>query len=132
VLRLTPPDAPAWDIAVGAPNWWRAPVASWVAFLSDGAGYLADVVQRRVVHEIPRAARIAEDERHDLVLFATQRGLTAIGAAGPVWEQAGPWTDLKVERIEPDAIVGSHLTADAARREIRFDPATGSVLRAGR
>jgi hypothetical protein len=127
VLRLTPADADPWDIAIGEPGWSRGPVASWVAFISEGTGYICDVIGRRVVHEVPVTLRIAEDQLHDLLLFAADAGLTAVGPGGVEWANPGPWADLKVERIAPDAIVCSRYDTPH-RAELRLDPATGSLL----
>jgi len=128
VLRVTAPDAAPWDIAIGAPNWWRAPIASAIAFVSDGTGYLVDVVSRRVLVEIPDAVRVREDERHELLLFATSVGLTAVGRHGVAWQTSGAWPDLKVERIEADAIVCSIHDGTPRRGEVRFEPGKGIVL----
>lgn len=131
MLRLSPPGAVPWDIAIGQPGWCRAPVPSWVGFVSEGAGYLADVASRRLVHEVPGAIRIAEDELHDLVLFAGD-GLTAVGPDGIAWVNPGPWADLKVESIGPDAIVCSVLTEEPVRPQLRLDPRDGSLLEPAR
>lgn len=131
MLRLSHPDAVPWDVAIGEPGWARAPIATWIGFVSESTGYLADVVGRRVVHEVAGAIRTAEDELHDLVLFAGD-GLTAVGPDGIAWVNPGPWVDLKVERIGPDAIVCSVLTQQPVRPEIRIDPCDGSLLGSAR
>ena len=127
VLRITPPGSPAWDIAVGAPNWWRSPSPAAIAVISDGAGYLLDVVERRVLFDIDDVTRVREDHLHDLLLFATGSGLVAAGANGIVWRDDGFWPDLKVKRIERDVIMCTVLTQDG-RDEIRFDPRDGTRL----
>lgn len=127
VLRITPPGSPAWDIAVGAPNWWRSPSRAAIAVLSDGAGYVLDVVERRVLLEIDDVTRVREDQLHDVLLFATGTGLVAAGADGIVWRDDGFWPDLKVKRIERDVIICTIYAADG-RAEVRFDPRDGARL----
>ncbi len=128
VLRITPADVGSWDVAIGQAGWWRTPAPARAAVISDGNGYLIDVVERRIVIEQPGVERIAEDERHDLVLMSTDRGLVAIDGRSVVWRHDVFWPDLKVERFEPDAIVCSSLGDSPRRPEVRFDPRDGSRL----
>jgi len=130
ILRLTAPGAPAWDIAIGRPNWWRTPISTAIAFISDWTGYLADVVERRVLVEVPGVARIREDERDDLVLLITQTGITAVGAGGLAWQTDGiAWNDLKVVAIDDRGIVCTGYDGGELPSEFVVDPATGKVQR---
>jgi hypothetical protein len=132
VLRVTAPGAPPWDFAIGAPNWWRTPIPTAIAFISDFAGYVVDVVERRVLVEVPGAVRVREDERHDLVLLMTEGDLTAVGHAGIEWQSHGvAYDDLKVVAIDDRGI---HCTGyDGGEFPSRFliDPASGTATRIG-
>lgn len=127
ILRVTPPDAAAWDIAIGAPNWWRSPVSTQIAFISEWRGYLADVVERRVVGSWD-AIRVSEAELHDLVLFCAPESIVAVGRDGVAWETGVLVDDdLKVDAVHRDAIRCSGWRDDR-RVEFALDPATGALL----
>lgn len=132
VLRLTAPGATPWDIAVGAPNWWRTPIPTAVAIISDWIGYLVDVVERRVLVEVPGVVRIREDERHDLVLLITEGDLTAVGPRGVVWRSERIASDdLKVVAIDDRGIVCTGYDGGEFPTEFVVDPATGRATRSG-
>ena len=129
VLRVTAPDAEPWDIAVGASSWWRTANPRAIALISDRHGLVLDVVDRRVVVDVPGVIRITEDERDDLVLLVSETQLTAVGADGVVWVSARlAWDDLKVVRIDAHGIVCTGYLGDFSRDEIVIDPADGSQL----
>lgn len=89
MLRLTSPDAEPWDLAIGAPNWWRAPSPTVIALISDGTGYLVDVAERRVLFEEAGVTRIREAEQSGLLLMCTARELIALDADGVAWRTVG-------------------------------------------
>lgn len=127
ILRIIPADGPVWDVAVGTPTWWRAPHPSGLAVLSDGSGYLVDVREHRVLVEVPGAIRIREDERHDLLLFATHTELTAAGADGIVWRSGDVVdADLKVVGIDGRGIVCTGRIGAELAAEVVLDPRDGS------
>lgn len=128
VLRITPVDGQAWDVAVGAPNWARMPHPDWIALISFDAGYVLDVRQRRVVHSVAGVIRIREDELHGQVLLSTGVDLIAIGAEGIRWraDRLGRG-DLKVDAVERDRLVLSEYLGDAERSAFAVDPLTGCL-----
>lgn len=126
VLRVTAPGARPWDIAVGAPGWWRTPIPTAIAFISDWRGYVVDVVTRHILVEIPGVTRIREDERHGLLLLATSTSLTAVGVDGIAWETDNlARDDLKVVRIDASEIVCTGVIDDVLPTRIVIDPLTG-------
>ncbi|MEO5922148.1 MAG: hypothetical protein ABIQ01_13495 [Pseudolysinimonas sp.] len=130
VLRLSPRGAPSWDIAIGAPNWWRTPIPTAVAFISDWTGYVVDVVERRVLVEVPGAARGREDERHDLLLLCTEGVLVAVGAGGVAWRSEEiAYDDLKVVAINDRGIVCTGYDGGELPSEYVVDPTSGQATR---
>lgn len=128
VLRVTAPGADPWDIAVGSPGWWRTPIPTAIAFISDWRGYLVDVVTRRVVFDIAGVVRIREDQRHDLLLMVTEGHIVAIGRAGIAWTtEPVADDDLKVVSIEADGIVCTGYVGGMFPQRIVIDPLTGQV-----
>ncbi len=127
---MTAPGAPPWDFAIGLPNWWRTPIPTAIAFLSDGTGYVVDVAERRILIEVPGAVRVRQDALHDLILLITQSEMTAVGLDGVAWESGRLASDdLKVVAIDEDSI---HCTGyDGGEFPSRFivDPATGKATR---
>jgi hypothetical protein len=129
VLRLTAPASAPWDIAVGAPNWWRTPIPTAIAFISDWAGYLVDVVERRILVEEQGVVRIRQDQQHGLVLLIRPYDMTAVGPEGVAWHSdqiAGD--DLKVVAIDDRGIVCTGYDGGEFPSEFVVDPATGKVL----
>jgi hypothetical protein len=129
ILRLTAPGADPWDIAIGQPNWWRTPIPTAIAFISDWDGFVVDVAERRVIVEVPGAVRIRQDERNDLLLLATFTDLTAVGTDGIAWKSARlAIDDLKVVAIDERGIV---CTGDRGGvpfpDEFVIDPADGRL-----
>ncbi|MEO8261932.1 MAG: hypothetical protein ABI566_05115 [Pseudolysinimonas sp.] len=104
MLRITPLDGQPWDVAVGAPNWWRTPVPTEIAFISDGHGFVVDVVTHEVRVDVPGVIRITEDERHDLVLLIEDGVMTAVGPHGIRWRSDLAIGDLKVRAIDARGI----------------------------
>jgi hypothetical protein len=129
VLRVTPPGGDPWDIAIGSPGWSRTPVPTAIAFVSDAAGYIVDVVDRRVLHEIGGVARIREDELHDLLLMATASDLVAIGAAGIVWRTQIAWDDVKVTAIDGRGIHCTGYDGGMLPTNFLVDAASGKAVR---
>jgi hypothetical protein len=129
ILRLTAPGAPPWDIAVGAPNWWRTPIPTAIAFISDWTGYLVDVVERRILVEEPGVIRVRQDERNALLLLLTDVSMTAVGVDGVVWtSERFVLDDLKVIAIDDRGIVCTGYDGGEFPSEFVVDPATGKVL----
>jgi hypothetical protein len=133
ILRVTAPGHPSWDIAIGAPNWWRTPMPTAIAFISDRTGFMAQVVERRVIGEHYGVTRIWEAEESDLLLMVSDTGITAVGADGIAWVSPRlAWDDLKVIRSDPERIVcrGFITSADLGgpHSEITIDPRTGRQL----
>jgi hypothetical protein len=129
VLSVTVPGMERWDIAVGAPGWWRTPDPSAIAFISDWRGYVVDVVTRRILLEIPGVTRIREDERHDLLLLATGSFLTAVAADGVAWQTEDlVYGDLKVVGLDAHGIICTGMVDDVLPSRIVLDPSTGRVL----
>jgi hypothetical protein len=133
ILRLTAPSMPPWDIAIGAPNWWRTPISTAIAFISDRTGYVVDVVDRSVLIEVPGVVRIRGDQRHDLLLLLTESEMTAVGADGIAWrsEQIAS-DDLKVVAIDDRGIVCTGYDGGEFPSEFVVDPGTGTAIRLGR
>ena len=130
VLRLTAPGAGAWDIAIGQPNWWRTPIPTAIAFISDWTGSVVDVVERRVLIEVPGVVRIRQDERHDLALLATEGSLVAIGKAGVVWRSDDIATDdLKVIAIDDRGIVCTGYDGGELPSRFIVNPTSGKAIR---
>ena len=126
VLRLTPVDGEPWDVAIGAPNWWRAPNPSAIAFISDWRGYVVDVVTHEVLVEIPGVTRIRPDQRDGLLLLATNTSLTAVGIDGIAWQTDDiARGDIKVVRIDKRGIVCSGVVDDVLPAQFVIDPLTG-------
>jgi hypothetical protein len=133
ILRITAPGHPSWDIAIGAPNWWRTPIPTAIAFISDRAGFVADVVERRVITELSPVTRIWEAEESDLLLMVSFSEITAIGADGVAWvTDRLAWDDLKVVHSDTARIVcrGFITLSDIGTMlsEITLDPRTGRQL----
>ena len=136
MLRFTLVDAGAdveprepWDVAVGSPGWWRTPVATWVAVVSQDDGYLLDVAERRVVERFAGVNRIREDELHGQLLMSTGGKLFAVGEGGIRWHsEAAGRGDLKVDAVHRDRILLSDHGGPARRIELALDPATGTLL----
>jgi hypothetical protein len=129
VLRITPPGAEAWDIAVGTPSWWRTPVPTALAFISEWRGYVIDVVRREVLLDIGGVTRIREDQRNGLLLLATQSELTAMGVDGIVWATDRIVDeDLKVVAIDARGIVCTGDVGTTLPHQIVIDPLTGRVV----
>lgn len=128
------PDHAPWDIAVGAPNWWRSP-AGHLAFISDATGFVVDPVARAIRHEVPGVIRIEEDPWHGLLLLLGHTDLTAIGVDGIRWRSEGlARGDLKVRRIDDRGIhVTGFLTPSDVWRGIPaqfvVDPRSGVLDR---
>lgn len=132
VLRVTARDAAPWDIAVGAPKWWRTPIPTAIAFISDWRGYVADVVEQRVLVEVPGVIRIREDERNDLLLLITDTDLTAVGPDGVRWQSEQlAYNDLKVVAIDDRGIVCTGHDGGVFPSEFVVDPANGTATRSG-
>ena len=133
VLRVTPRDGASWDVAVGTSGWWRTPIPSAIAVLSDGDAYLLDTVQRGVLSRVSGVLRIREDELHDQLLLTTPTDLIAFGADGIRWRNdlLGR-ADLKVDAVLRDRIVLSDYAPAAERRELAVDPVSGRSLRGRR
>lgn len=129
VLRLTPPDAEPWLIAIGAPNWWRTPVVTAVAFISDFIGYVVDVVDRRVLIERPGVIRVWEAQESNLLLLVGHTDIAAFGAGGVAW-QTPPLVrdDLKVIASDPVRITCRGRDDVDTFVEFALDPATGERL----
>jgi len=130
VLRLVAPGSPPWDVAIGAPNWWRTPIRTAIAFISDWTGYVVDVAERRVLVEVPGAIRVRQDVQHDLILLITEGDITAVGSSGVVWTSEGiAYGDLKVIAIDEHRIVCIGYDGGELPSEFVVDPATGKVQR---
>ncbi len=130
VLRVAAPGSQPWDIAIGAPNWWRTPIPAAIAFLSDWSGYVVDVVTRRVVVEVPGAVRVREDERNDLVLLITEGAITAVGPGGVAWRTADiARDDLKVVAIDDRGIHCTGYHGAEFPSSFLVDPADGTATR---
>ena len=128
VLRVTPRGGDPWDVAVGTAGWWRTPNPAAIAVISDGDGYVLDVIERRVLHRFPDVLRIREDELHDQLLLTTATDLLAVGAEGVRWRSdAIGRADLKVEAVRHDRLVLSDYGVAAERSEFSLDPLTGQV-----
>jgi hypothetical protein len=122
----TAPGAEPWDIAIGAPNWWRTPISTAVAFISDWTGYVVDVAERRVLVEVPGVVRVRQDAHHDLILLITQTSLTAVGAAGVAWTSPELASgDLKVVAIDAGAIHCTGSGGGYLPSAFTVDPVTG-------
>ena len=130
ILRVTAPGAMPWDIAIGVPNWWRTPIPTAIAFISELTGYLVDVAERRVLVEVPGAVRIRQDEKHGLVLLITGGSLTAVGAAGIAWqsEQIAA-DDLKVVAIDDRGIHCTGYDGGELPSEFIIDPTNGKAAK---
>ncbi len=128
VLRLVAPGAEPWDIAIGAPNWWRTPISTAIAFISDWTGYVVDVAQRRVLVEVPGTVRVRQDAHHDLILLITPTDMTAVGRDGIAW-QTGQLAldDLKVVAIDADRIVCTGRQGGDLPSAIVIDPGNGKT-----
>jgi hypothetical protein len=130
ILRLTAPGMLPWDIAIGQPNWWRTPIPTAIAFISDLRGYLVDVAERRILVEVPGAVRIRQDERHDLVLLITGGSITAIAAGGIAWQSEQiAVDDLKVVAIDDRGIVCTGYDGGDLPTPFIVDPASGKAIR---
>jgi hypothetical protein len=128
VLRVTAPGAPSWEFAIGVPNWWRTPIPTAIAFISEWSGYIVDVVQRRVLVEVPGAVRIRQDERHALILMITEGSLTAVGPQGIAWRSENIAAyDLKVVAIDDRGIVCTGYDGGEFPSEFVVDPAGGKA-----
>ncbi len=133
ILRVTAPDAEPWDLAIGAPGWWRHPDARALAFISDWTGYVVDVVARRVLVEQAGVARMWEAEQSGLLLMCTAGDLIALDAEGVAWRSDGLVVDdLKVVATNRERILCRGLTHDGVATgiasEFSVDPATGALL----
>ena len=128
VLRLTAPGAPPWDIAIGGPNWWRTPIRTAIAFLSDRTGYVVEVIDRRVLVEVAGAQRVRQDQRNGLILLLTTGGMTAVGAGGIVWATEDiALDDLKVVAIDEGGIHCTGYDGGELPSEFVVDPSTGKA-----
>ena len=129
MLRITPTEGAAWDVAVGQAGWARTPNPAHIAVLSDYTGFVLDVVEHRVVVERVGTIRITEDERHDLVLLVRETDVTAVGHDGIRWSSDRlAWDDLKVVAIESDRIVLTGYLGDFTHDRVAIDPRDGRQL----
>jgi hypothetical protein len=130
VLRLTSPGTEPWDIAIGAPNWWRTPIPTAIAVFSDATGYVIDVITRRTLVEVPGAIRVRQDALHDLILLLTEDAITAVGPTGVAWESDRMgYEDLKVVAIDTGRIVCTSYVGADFPAEFIVDPASGKARR---
>ena len=134
ILRLTAPGADAWDIAIGQPNWWRTPIPTAIAFISDLTGFLVDVAERRILYEEEPVTRIWQAQESDLLLMVSFGDVTAIGPTGVVWRSKRlAYDDLKVTasdltRIVCRGMVDVNDLFTGIPSEIAIDPLTGEQL----
>ncbi len=126
---MVAPGAPPWDIAIGAPNWWRTPIPTAIALISDGTGYVVDVTERRVLVEVPGAIRVRQDALHDLILLITQSEMTAVGPDGVAWQSGRlAAADLKVVAIDDRGIVSTGYDGGELPSGFIVDPANGKAM----
>ena len=131
ILRLSPPDAPPWDIAIGAPNWWRTPISTAIAFISDLTGYLVDVAERRILLKEEPVTRIWQAQESGLLLMVSFDSICAVGSDGVAWRSGRlAYDDLKVVASNREQIVCRGLVevddlASGIHSEISVDPRTG-------
>jgi len=129
ILRITPLDGEAWDVAVGKAGWARTPNPHAIAVLSDGHGLVLDVVERTVLVDVEPVVRITEDELHDLVYLVGFSAISAVGHDGIAWSTGRlALDDLKVVRIEPERIVCSGSFGEPLPSEVVVDPRDGTRI----
>lgn len=91
---------------------------------------MIDVIDRRVLVEVPGAIRVRQDAFHNLILLITQSDMTAVGPHGVAWRSGSlASADLKVVAIDDRGIVCTGYAGDELPSEFVVDPARGKVKR---
>ncbi|CAN5405954.1 hypothetical protein BH09ACT4_BH09ACT4_15700 [soil metagenome] len=128
-LRVTAPNALPWDIAIGSPGWWRTPIPTAIAFISEWTGYLVDVVSHQILFEVGGVVRITEDEQHNLLLLVSEGSITAVGPDGVAWcSENVAVDDLKVVAIDERSIVCSGFVGGDRPTQIVLNPRDGKPV----